>query len=594
MGSVTLAALSLLPIAAVGVFLVILRWPASRAMPISFLTAAGLALFVWGVPSAQVAAATVRGLIIAAELLYIIFGAILLLNVLEESGAMRRIRSSFSEITPDRRIQVIIVAWLFGSFIEGSAGFGTPAAVVVPMLVGLGFPPMAAVLAGIIIQSTPVSFGALGTPILVGVNTGLSADESVRQFAIDSGYADWTHFLAMIGFKVAVLHAAAGVMIPLFIVTIMTRLFGKNRSYAEGLAVYRFALFAALAMIVPYLLVARFLGPEFPSLLGAMIGLMIVVPAAKRGWFMPADEHPWDFADRQQWSADWISPLNDATVSSGRSLGLMVSWLPYLLIAALLVATRLPQLPVKAVLTSFAVPMDNLFGTSVSYKSTPLFLPGTVFILVSVLTYLLHGMKAQDFALAWQRSVRTIIAASAALVFTVPMVQVFIHSGGGRTGHPEMPIALAAGVEALAGGAWPLFSPFVGGIGAAVAGSNTVSNMMFSSFQFEVGQRLGVDPTWIVALQAVGGAAGNTICVHNVVAASAVAGFLGKEGAIVRKTLPVFIYYALFSGALGYAIVWSKRGGILNFGTAIVVIMILLAAAMVFAGLRFESPPKRP
>ena len=120
-----LAFLSLLPILAVALFLVILRWPASRAMPISYVVAAALALLVWKIPIAQVAAASVNGLIVAATLLYIIFGAILLLNTLQESGAMHEIREGFSGITSDRRIQVIIIAWLFGSFIEGAAGFGT-------------------------------------------------------------------------------------------------------------------------------------------------------------------------------------------------------------------------------------------------------------------------------------------------------------------------------------------------------------------------------------------------------------------------------------------------------------------------------------
>ncbi len=159
-----LALLSLLPILAVALLLVILRWPASRAMPLCYGVAAILAWAVWKVPAAQIAAASLRGLMIAVELLYIIFGAILLLNTLDESGAMSRIRTTFRGISEDRRVQVIIVAWLFGSFIEGSAGFGTPAAVAVPLLVGLGFPAMAAVMAGMIIQSTPVSFGAAGTP----------------------------------------------------------------------------------------------------------------------------------------------------------------------------------------------------------------------------------------------------------------------------------------------------------------------------------------------------------------------------------------------------------------------------------------------
>jgi lactate permease len=132
------------------------------------------------------------------------------------------------------------------------------------------------------------------------------------------------------------------------------------------------------------------------------------------------------------------------------------------------------------------------------------------------------------------------------------MVQVFINSGGGLREYEAMPMVLARCVESLVGSGWPLLAPLIGGIGAAVAGSNTISNMMFSLFQFDVGNRIGVDPTWVVALQAVGGAAGNMICVHNVVAASAVVGLLGREGAIIRKTLIPFAYYVIVTGLLGY------------------------------------------
>jgi lactate permease len=156
-----LAFISMLPIISVAIFLVLLRWPASRAMPIAYVVAAFLAIAVWEISVGKVVAASINGLIVALTLIYIIFGAILLLNTLTESGAIHAIRQGFSDITPDRRIQVIIIAWLFGSFIEGSAGFGTPAAVAVPLMVGLGFPAMAAVVAGMIIQSTPVSFACL-------------------------------------------------------------------------------------------------------------------------------------------------------------------------------------------------------------------------------------------------------------------------------------------------------------------------------------------------------------------------------------------------------------------------------------------------
>ena len=149
--------------------------------------------------------------------------------------------------------------------------------------------------------------------------------------------------------------------------------------------------------------------------------------------------------------------------------------------------------------------------------------------------------------------------ASPALLFAVTMVQVFINSGGGLNGYPDMPIALAEGAANLLGSAWPAFSPTIGGLGAAVAGSNTVSNMMFSLFQFNVGQRLSMDPAWIVALQAIGGAAGNTICVHNVVAASAVVGLTGQEGTVIRKTCIVFFYYALVPGL----VFWLLAGQLL-------------------------------
>ncbi len=586
-----LAILSLLPIISVGILLVALRWPASRAMPICYLVAAGLATFVWRVSSWQIAAATVRGLIVAVELLYIVFGAVLLLNTLEQSGGLDKIRQTFRNVTADRRIQVIIVAWLFGSFVEGSAGFGTPAAVAGPLLVGLGFPAMAAAMAGMIIQSTPVSFGAVGTPILVGVSGGLSSDPAVLEFSRAAGYADWPAFLATIGWRVALLHAVAGTLIPLFLVSFMTRFFGTNRSFAEGLAVWRFALFAALAMTIPYLLVAYCLGPEFPSLLGGLIGLALVVPAAKRGFLMPRSEDAWEFEQRELWPAEWIGTLDvEQPPAAAAPMSLLTAWAPYMLVAILLVASRLKPLGLAGYLTACAIPIQDIFGTGIGHSVKPLYLPGTILILVSLMTYPLHRMNWRSYRRAWAHSTKTLLKASIALMFTVPMVQVFINSGDGAAGYHEMPVALAVGVEQLTGEFWPLFSPAIGGIGAAVAGSNTISNMMFSLFQFQVGERIGVDPIWIVALQAVGGAAGNTICVHNVVAALAVVGLVGREGAILRKTLIVFAYYAALSGALGYAVVWNSTKGLLNIGTIVVLGIVCLAIVMIAT----RKPPLNP
>ena len=547
--------LSLAPIIVVAVFLVGLRWPAARAMPLAYVTAVLVAVFYWQLDAAQVAAASVKGLVVTATLLYIIFGAILLLNTLTESGGLSVIRRGFTNITPDRRVQVIIIAWLFGSFIEGSAGFGTPAAVCVPLLVGLGFPAKSAVVSGMLIQCTPVSFGAVGTPILVGVKSGLDGSPAVTALAADLGLSDWTELLPIIGGKVAVLHAVAGTMIPLLVVAVMTRFFGARRSLAEGLRIWRFALFASLAMTVPYVIIANTLGPEFPSLLGSLVGLILVVPAARARFLLP--EETWDFSAPQAWDPTWNGTLNVQGEEPPRPMSLAVAWTPYLMIAVLLVLSRLPSLPLGPWLKSMTIPGDqalteNLFQSSVTISPVaPLYLPGSVFVVVCLLTAVLHRMTIPACGRAVRRSCRMVVSASVALLFAVPMVQVFINSGGGAAGLDPMPETLAGGVAALTGRAWPACSSLVGGIGAFVAGSNTISNMMFSLFQFGVAQKIGADPTWVVALQAVGGAAGNVICVHNVVAACAVVGLVGREGDVIRITGFVFLYYILVAGIMG-------------------------------------------
>ena len=177
----------LAPIAIVMLLLVILRWPAKKAMPVAYFVTVVISSLVWKAPGVQIAAASIHGLVTVANLLFIVFGAILLLNTIKAFGYIHALRQGFIDISPERRVQAIIIAWLFGSFIEGAAGFGAPAAIAAPSLVAIGFPAMAAVVVALIIQSTPVSFGAVGTPILVGLNTGLSGQPEVASVVAAQG-----------------------------------------------------------------------------------------------------------------------------------------------------------------------------------------------------------------------------------------------------------------------------------------------------------------------------------------------------------------------------------------------------------------------
>nr|WP_308874523.1 L-lactate permease [Thiothrix subterranea] len=258
MSQTLLSLLAFLPLVLAAVLLVGFNWPARRAMPVVFVVTVAIALTAWEMTANRVLASTLQGLILTGAILWIIFGAILLLNTLKHSGAITAIRAGFSNVSTDRRIQVIIVAWLFGCFIEGASGFGTPAAVVAPLMVALGFPAMAAVMVGMMVQSTPVSFGAVGTPIIVGVSGGLDK-AGISEKLLSEG-SSWDVLYALITSEVAITHAIIGALMPLFMCVMLTRFFGRNKSWSEGLAVAPFAIFAGLAFVVPYALAGVFSG----------------------------------------------------------------------------------------------------------------------------------------------------------------------------------------------------------------------------------------------------------------------------------------------------------------------------------------------
>lgn len=545
----TLAFLALLPILAAAILLVGFRLPARLAMPISFIMAALVAVFGWQYSWIDVVASSIQGLFITFDILYIIFGAILLLNLLKHSGGVAAIREGFTNISGDRRIQVVIICWLFGSFIEGAAGFGTPAAVVAPLLVALGFPAMAAVMLGMMVQSTAVTFGAVGTPILVGVRGGLQNPDLDSR--LEGLGASFPEYLQLITTDVAIFHAIAGVLIPTFMVCMMTRFFGTNKSWREGLTVLPFTLVGGLAFTLPYALTGIFLGPEFPSLIGALVGMTLVVSLARRGFLQPKTK--WDFPEEKSWPKLWLGTLtiDMNQPASGQKISLTKAWLPYLFLALILVLTRLPQLPIKAALTSIKINWSDILGTGINASSTPLYLPGTILMVVGLITVYLHRMKAKAVRLAFGESAKMLLGAGFVLIFTIPMVRIYINSGANPADLPAMPIAMAEWVSNQVGQIYPLFAPSIGALGAFIAGSNTVSNLMFSLFQFGVAERLAMPTTLMVALQAVGAAAGNMIAIHNVVAASATVGFLGKEGLILRKTIIPTLYYVLLVGILG-------------------------------------------
>ncbi|WP_296206823.1 L-lactate permease [Psychrobacter sp. UBA3480] len=550
--------LALLPIVLCGIFLIGLQWSAKRTMPIVLAVTAALALFVWDMTLNRVSSSIIQGMVITVSVLWIVFGAIFLLNTLKHTGAIAVIRAGFTNVSPDRRVQAIIIAWCFGCFLEGAAGFGTAAAIAAPLLVAIGFPALGAVLMGMMIQSTPVSFGAVGTPIVIGVNKGLDTVAISTQLAQQG--LEWGDFLQLITSQVAIMHGVIGTFMPLFMVMMLTRFFGKNKSWNEGFAIWPFAIFAGLAFTLPYTLTGIFLGPEFPSLVGGLVSVAIVVNAAKRGFLVP--KTTWDFEPQKNWPSEWLGKLvvskEDITPAlSDKKMSTVMAWFPYLLVALLLVCSRVLT-GFQSLLNSATVDLTSILSEAdISASFSPLYLPGGL-LLISALVAAFFQTKKPGSALnsAFKESSKTVLSAGFVLIFTIPMVRIFINSGVNLSDVASMPVASAELFAGAFGNVFPLISATIGALGAFIAGSNTVSNMMFSQFQYEAAISLRISPSIIIAAQAVGAAAGNMIAIHNVVAASATVGLLGMEGATLRRTILPTLYYVLFCGIIVMATIY--------------------------------------
>jgi lactate permease len=257
---------------------------------------------------------------------------------------------------------------------------------------------------------------------------------------------------------------------------------------------------------------------------------------------------------------------------------------PYALVAFLLLISRLPGMGLKNFLSGVSFGLTDVFGTGIGQQFQPFYLPGFMFLVTCAVTYVLHRMSWVQVRKSWVMALKQLKGASVALVCALPMVRVFILSGTeySESGLQSMPITLAESAAGLAGRSWPLFAPWIGALGAFAAGSNTVSNLMFSLFQFSTAQRIEADAAVIVAVQAVGGAAGNMITVHNVVAASATVGLLGLEGALIRKTIIPMTYYCLLAGSLAYLMIYGPG---FNPGT---LCLLLLVAGLVIVARRLR------
>ena len=535
-----MAFLAFIPILITLILMLVFNWNAKWCLLISWIVACIFAFFFWDIDIKAIFAGSLYGMLSSVDVLIIITGAILLMNTLKASGATASINKGFMNICPDKRVQACIIGFSFCSFIEAAAGFGTPAALAGPLLVCLGFPPLAAAMITLVFDSVAVSFGAVGTPVTSALHAlGLSSNiEFISEFSF------WT----------ALVHAVVSVFLPLLVLMMTTKIFGKEKSFKPALQAAPFAIFSGLTFAIPMLLVTIFIGYEFASLIGSLVSIALTVIAAKKGFLVP--KKTWDFGKEEQWDKEWLA-TGEVTKVEESNMSLLKAWLPYLLVAVILIITRIPQLHIKSFLSStfpFVLKIDNILGfNNLDWNLKWAYLPGTFFILVALITNFIHKMDKDKVKQSWKDTLKQVGGASLSLLFGLALVEILKYKNNADV---SMMVEMANALSKVGKGLYILISPFIGVLGSFVSGSATISMNLFSNLQFDTAVVLGLPTACIIAMQCVGAAIGNMVCINNAVAASATIGTTGKEGKLIKMNVIPMLIYILVTAIIFYVVIY--------------------------------------
>jgi len=512
---------ALAPLLLVLFFLVILRLHTSLSMMLAYLLSGTLALWYWQMPLQQLLASALDGVIIALTVLSIMAGALLLLAFVRQTGRLEQLRQSFARLSPDPRLQLLWLGWFGVAFLEGIAGFGTPAAIIAPLLLTLGFSAPAAVVLSLVADSAPVSFGALGTPLLIGIAQGAGISEPSPLLAIAK--------------QLLHIDLLAAPLLPVLMLLMYCRLFNRTLPLRPALP---HALLAGVAYSGSALLWLTVLGPEFVTVLAAVSGFSISF--AFNRWRPLAFQPPPDAT---------LATTEAAATATSAEAGVPSLWqalLPYLLLIGLLLLSRLPGLPLQAYLQSYQWRFPQLLGTDISSTVTPLYLPSAFFLLVILLLLPLARKRRQLLQACWDDCWPKLRGAALTLLFALPLVRLFVHSGVNDAYLPAMPVYLAELAGFYLSEHWLVFSALLGALGSFIAGSATFSNLLFADMQQQVAAQAGLPAHLVLALQMLGANAGNMICLLNLVAAASVVGLQGQERQLLKLTIwPMLGYVSL-------------------------------------------------
>jgi lactate permease len=504
--------LALVPILLILVLMLGLRWGAVQASIAGYLAALVIAIFYFGCGIELLAYAHLKALLSSLDVLLIIWAAFLFYRVTDEAGAVAQLGEALPHLTADRGMQALIIGWGFASFLQGVGGFGVPVAVVAPILVSLGFPPISAIIIPSIGSGWAVTFGSLGSAFQALLST--------------TGYSS-----AELAFTAALFLGIAALITGLLVL--------HNASGWRGLV--RLAPAAILLGIVmgTVQLIVAVKGPwNTAAFLGSMAGLLVSIGLAR---FYRGEQD-------QNESLD------------GRALMITLSGYSVLVIITLMVQLISPvkhqlggvviQVPIPALSTNLGYITQVAATKPISLLNHA----GAVLLYAAIMAYLIYRVagryKAGAFRNILAGTVKRVRAPSLSIILMVCMAVVMEYAG--------MTEALARGLADFAGAFFPFVAPWIGALGAFMTGSNTNSNVVFALLQLRTAQLLGYSAAIILAAQTAGAGLASVVAPAKIVVGTSTADLAGREGEVMRKMLPYIIVLVLLISLLTAAGIWIK------------------------------------
>ncbi|MCY1288873.1 Glycolate permease GlcA [compost metagenome] len=540
LGSLWLSALvALIPIVFFFLALAVFRMKGHIAGTITLALSLAVAILAFQMPADMAFAAAGYGFAYGLwPIAWIIVAAVFLYKLTVKSGQFEVIRSSVLSITDDQRLQVLLIGFSFGAFLEGAAGFGAPVAITAALLVGLGFNPLYAAGLCLIANTAPVAFGALGIPIIVaGQVTGIDA------FKIGAMTGRQLPFLSII--------------VPFWLVAMMDGWRGIKETWPA-------ALVAGASFAVTQYFTSNFIGPELPDITSALVSLVSLTLFLKAWQPKRAEDSEVVGVSGGAAVMGGFGGPRSTTPSPYSFSEILKAWSPFLILTVLVTIWTLK--PFKAMFAPggaleqfvflFAIPhLDQLVMKGVPivasataipaiYKLDPVSATGTAIFLSALISMIvlkiniksgLTTLKETFVELKWP-------------ILSIGMVLAFAFV----TNFSGMSTTLAL-VLAGTGAAFPFFSPFLGWLGVFLTGSDTSSNALFGSLQATTAHQIGVNDTLLVAANTSGGVTGKMISPQSIAVACAATGMVGKESDLFRFTLKHSLIFAAMAGLITLA-----------------------------------------